>query len=144
MGGNGPRRTPTLAGTYADEYNMFVTDAETLAGRLDVMRAAASAAGRDPEDVTVSFAGPALVFEDEDAYLAAATARAEKRDMSLEDYRTMLTSRFVPHGTPPDAAAAAVRMREAGIGRYYVQDYAHLDEVDLDALGVVFDALQAS
>lgn len=144
VGGNGPRRTPTLAGTYADEYNMFVTDAETLAARLDVMRAAASAAGRDPADVVVSFAGPALVFEDEDAYLAAATDRATKRDMSLEDYQTMLTSRFVPHGTPTDAAAAAVRMREAGIGRYYVQDYAHLDEVDLDALGVVFDALQAS
>lgn len=144
VGGGGPRKTPTLAGTYADEYNMFVTDAETLASRVAVMRDAAMAADRDPDEILVSFAGPAMVFADEDEYLEVARARADKRDMSLDDYRAMLTSRFVPHGTPDRAAEAISRMSDAGIGRYYVQEYTHLDDIDLDAMGVVFEALRTS
>ncbi|MGI9667550.1 MAG: LLM class flavin-dependent oxidoreductase, partial [Acidimicrobiia bacterium] len=65
VGGSGPKKTPTLAGRYADEYNMFVTDAETLASRRDVLRSAATAAGRDPESILISFAGPAMVFDTE-------------------------------------------------------------------------------
>lgn len=144
VGGGGPKKTPTLAGAYADEYNMFVTDADTLASRTHVMAEAARAGGRDPDDVLVSFAGPALVFEDEDAYLSASAERAARRDMSPEDYRAMLTDRFVPHGTPDMAAEAARRMSEAGVGRYYVQEYSHLDDVDLDALAVAFSAMRPS
>jgi alkanesulfonate monooxygenase SsuD/methylene tetrahydromethanopterin reductase-like flavin-dependent oxidoreductase (luciferase family) len=144
VGGGGPKKTPTLAGTYADEYNMFVTDAETLAARVGVMHEAARDAGRDPADILVSFAGPALVFEDEDEYRSAAAERAARRDMAVEDYVGMLTARFVPHGTPDRAHEAIERMAAVGVGRYYVQEYAHLDAVDLDAMAVVFDALSAS
>jgi len=48
IGGSGKRRTPTLAGHFADEYNMFVTNSETLAQRIDVMRDAATGVGRNP------------------------------------------------------------------------------------------------
>lgn len=144
VGGGGPKKTPTLAGTFADEYNMFVTDAETLAARLGVMRNAATEAGRDPDEVLVSFAGPALVFEDEAEYLAAVERRAGRREMSVDDYTEMLTDRFVPHGTPDRAAAAIGRMADAGVGRYYVQEYADLDDIDLDAMAIVFDALAAA
>jgi len=34
------KKTPSYAGRFADEYNMFVTDSETLERRLDVMRTA--------------------------------------------------------------------------------------------------------
>jgi alkanesulfonate monooxygenase SsuD/methylene tetrahydromethanopterin reductase-like flavin-dependent oxidoreductase (luciferase family) len=141
VGGGGPKKTPTLAGTYADEYNMFVTDGATLEARTAVMRAAARAAGRDPASVLVSMAGPALVFADEDAYRAELSARATRREMATEDYAAMLTDRFVPHGTPSMARAAVDRMADAGVGRYYVQEYAALDDVDLDAMAIVFDAL---
>jgi len=141
VGGGGPKKTPTLAGTYADEYNMFVTDGPTLEARTAVMRAAAGAAGRDPASILVSMAGPALVFADEDRYRAELSARATRREMTTEDYATMLTERFVPHGTPSMARATVDRMADAGVGRYYVQEYAALDEVDLDAMAVVFDAL---
>ena len=144
VGGGGPRKTPTLAGTYADEYNMFVTDAETLAARLSVMQGAAVAADREPEDILVSFAGPALVFESEPEYRQALVERGARRDMGADEYAAMLSERFVPHGTPDMAAAAVERMEEAGIGRYYVQEYAHLDDVDTDRLDVVFHALSAS
>lgn len=141
VGGGGPKKTPTLAGTYADEYNMFVTDRATLEARMAVMREAARVAGRDPASILVSMAGPALVFTDESRYHAELSARATRREMATEDYAAMLTERFVPHGTPPMARAAVDRMADAGVGRYYVQEYKALDEVDLDAMAVVFDAL---
>ena len=50
IGGSGPRRTPTLAGRRADEYNLLLDEADAIRSRIGVMRDAA--AGRDVE-VTV-------------------------------------------------------------------------------------------
>lgn len=143
VGGSGPKRTPTLAGTHADEYNMFVTDADTLAARLEVMRNAASDVGRNPDDILVSFAGPALVFATERDYRAALAERSSRRGMTSEAYASLLTERFVPHGLPNQARQAIARMADAGIGRYYVQEYKPLDDIDLGALESVFDALSS-
>ena len=59
VGGSGPRKTPMYAGRFADEYNMFACGRATLERRVAVMREAAEAAGRNPDDVVVSFASPA-------------------------------------------------------------------------------------
>jgi len=61
IGGSGMKKTPTYAGRFANEYNMFVTDRETLERRLGVMRAAEADAGRSPGTVKVSLVGPAVV-----------------------------------------------------------------------------------
>jgi F420-dependent oxidoreductase-like protein len=56
VGGQGPRRTPSLAARFADEYNAaFVSDEETGAafGRV---RDACAAAGRDPASLVYSAA----------------------------------------------------------------------------------------
>lgn len=143
VGGGGPKKTPTLAGTHADEYNMFVTDGETLAARLEVMRGAASDAGRDADDILVSFAGPALVFATDSEYRTALAERSSRRDMTPEAYASFLTERFVPHGLPEQARHAIARMADAGIGRYYIQEYKPLDDIDLEALELVFDALSS-
>ena len=85
-----------------------------------------------------------MVFESESDYRDALVERGGRRDMGPDEYAAMLTERFVPHGTPDMAAAAVERMEAAGVGRYYVQEYAHLDEVDTSRLDVVFEALSAS
>ncbi len=54
VGGSGPRKTPTFAGRFADEFNLFVTDSDTLAERIATMRAAAVEADRNPDAVKVS------------------------------------------------------------------------------------------
>jgi len=41
IGGSGLKRTPTLAGRWADEYNTFIGDPDEIAARVAVMRAAA-------------------------------------------------------------------------------------------------------
>jgi alkanesulfonate monooxygenase SsuD/methylene tetrahydromethanopterin reductase-like flavin-dependent oxidoreductase (luciferase family) len=38
VGGSGPVRTPTLAGTHADEYNHLSTPASTLAPKIEIVR----------------------------------------------------------------------------------------------------------
>ena len=143
IGGSGMRKTPRLAGTYATEYNMFVTDQETLAERLEVMTAAAETAGRDPSDIRISFAGPAFIYEDEAAHRDALTARGEKRDLTADEYAAFLDDRSVPHGTAESAGAAIERMASWGVHRYYVQDLRPLDEISLDEMEELYTALGA-
>ena len=143
VGGNGPRRTPRLAGTYADEYNRFVTDEASLLAGIERVRNAATAAGRNPDSILVSLAGPGPVFEDESAHAAALAERGAKRDMSGEEFGAFLDERNVPHGTPAMAADRIAKLESLGVGRYYVQEYRHLDEIDTDRLSMVFDALSS-
>lgn len=141
VGGGGPRKTPTLAGRFADEYNMFITNREALEARLDVFRSAAAAAGRNPAEILVSFAGPAMFFAGKAEHDAAMADRAAKRGITPDEYTAMLADRSIPHGTLDDGAAAMAEYASWGVGRYYVQEYAALDDVDTDTLGPVFAAL---
>lgn len=142
IGGTGERKTPTLAGRYGDEYNMFVTDKESLDARLGVFRAAAADAGRSPDSILVSFAGPAFVYGSEEEHRAALETRGARRNMGPDEYAAFLDARSVPHGSPDAAADAIDRMASWGIGRYYVQDFTALDEIDLDHMAAVFTALR--
>lgn len=144
IGGSGELKTPTLAGQFADEYNMFVTDAESLDRRVGVMMAAAESAGRNPEEILISMAGPGFVYEDEAAHRKALIERGAKRDLSPDEYAAFLDERNVPHGTPERAFEAIERMGEIGVGRYYVQEMSSLEEVDLDRLDLVFNSLTGS
>ena len=54
VGGSGPRRTPRLAGRFADELNLFGADPETVRARAAAVREAATDAGRDPDSVKLS------------------------------------------------------------------------------------------
>lgn len=141
VGGEGRTKTPTLAGQFADEYNLFVTDAETFAQRVSVMQRAAEAVGRDPEEIMVSMAGPGFVYEDDETYHEALTARGAKKNMSPYEYEAFLDARLVPHGPPWRAREGIERLAELGVGRYYVQEMTSLEDIDLTRLARVFDAL---
>ena len=141
VGGNGPRKTPRLAGAFADEYNMFVTDRDTLEQRLEVMRESALEAERNPDDILISFAGPGFVYATEAEHREALEQRGAKRDMSPDEYAAFLDARSVPHGTSDQASSAISQMESWGVGRFYVQDISPLDEIDLTHLGMLFGAL---
>lgn len=143
IGGGGMKRTPTLAGRFADEYNMFVTDLETLGQRLAVMRAAAEDAGRDPGDIQVSMVTAPVVAEDEDGVTAALTARATDRNMELAEYREFLATRNVPHGTPDQLSEQYRALRDAGVGRIYLQEYGPLDGIDRRRFELAIGALRS-
>lgn len=144
IGGSGERKTPSLAGRFADEYNLFVTDAESLHRRVEVMRTAARDAGRNPDDILISMAGPGYVYRDEAAHREALTERGAKKDLSADEYAAFLDERNVPHGPPERAHETIQRIAELGVGRFYVQEFDALESVDLDRLDLVFGALQGA
>ena len=143
VGGGGPKKTPTYAGRFADEYNLFVADLTTLNERIGVMRSAAAAAGRNPDAITVSLAGPAVVAPDEEAYRAMLERRGARRDQTAEEYETFLADLNVPRGTPEGARASVEVLESIGVGRYYVQEYRDLASIDTSALGSAFSILRS-
>jgi alkanesulfonate monooxygenase SsuD/methylene tetrahydromethanopterin reductase-like flavin-dependent oxidoreductase (luciferase family) len=141
VGGGGPKKTPTMAGRFGDEYNMFSTDLETLAARLRVMSDAARDVGRDPDDVLISTIGYPIVGADEAEYRDRLATRAAERDQTVDEYEAMLASRNVPRGTQDQVREQMAQLEAAGVGRFYIQVYAALDAIDTDEVGRVFQLL---
>ena len=142
VGGSGMKRTPALAGRFADEYNMFASETDIIEQRLEVMRQAAVDAGRDPADIKISISGPAIIAESEDAYRGLLEERAQQRDMSTQEYEAFLSDHNVPRGTPDTVGEALDALDALGVTRFYLQEYKSLDEIDTDELAPVFNALR--
>ncbi|MGH3351125.1 MAG: LLM class F420-dependent oxidoreductase [Nocardioides sp.] len=126
VGGGGKKRTPTLAATFADEFNAaFVSVADSQALFENVGRFV-EAAGRD-DSIIYSAAQVLCVGRDEDeiARRAQAIGRepAELRENGLA-------------GTPDEVVAKIKQFEDAGATRLYLQV---LDLSDLDHLALVAD-----
>lgn len=112
MGGTGPRRTPALAASYADEFNApFVTAAE--AGRLrEAVIRECTAIGRDPAELTWSAAhGVACGHSRQDVDRRAAAA-----GISPERFREKYLA-----GSPAEIAERITAYTAAGFTRMYLQ-----------------------
>ena len=131
IGGSGPKRTPTLAGAHADEYNMFIGSAESAAPRIAVMREAAESNDRDPNSILVSMMGQLFVAPDEASYRSAVEKAAAARDVTVADLEARFADRGVPFGTPDRLGETLAALGDVGVGRIYIQ---HLDVTDREAL----------
>jgi alkanesulfonate monooxygenase SsuD/methylene tetrahydromethanopterin reductase-like flavin-dependent oxidoreductase (luciferase family) len=138
VGGGGPTKTPTYAGRFADEYNLFVTDRVALDDRIRVMRSAAAEAGRSADAVKVSLAGPLVVAPDEASYRTMLDRRAARRGQTAVEYEAYLEHLNIPHGPPEAATASVEKLRSIGIDRYYVQEYRDLASIDTSGLARSF------
>ncbi|TDC48194.1 LLM class F420-dependent oxidoreductase [Jiangella ureilytica] len=129
VGGNGPRRTPALAATYAAEYNTSFPAKSDIGDRFLAVRKACEEAGRDPDSLVYSVALVACVGADEAEFArrAAAIGRepAEVRQNGLA-------------GTPREVVDGINAIRELGGSRIYLQvlDLADLDHLELIAAEV--------
>lgn len=126
IGGSGPKRTPTLAGTRADEYNFFLCPPDEAREKVAVMRDAAG-----DRDVEATVMGPALVGHSDDDYRDRLAKAASKRDLSPEEYEQRFTERGYIVGTPDRVHESVAALEEAGVERIYVQ---WLDLSDLDGM----------
>lgn len=138
IGGNGPVRTPRLAGTFADEYNHFIAGPAEIAPKVARVRQAALEAGRDPDAITVSVMGPVLVGIDDADYRRKLQSAADVRDDQPEDLESRWASHGIPVGTPARVADTLAGLREAGVTKFYVQ---HLDLANLAGLDQTFEVL---
>jgi len=141
IGGNGPKRTPRLAGTYADEFNVFAGPPAEMTERIERARSAAEAAGRDPAALRISMMGPAVVGTDEPRYRSnlERIAAAHPFGRSPEELEAGLQKRGLPVGPGDAAQEALAAFAEAGVDRFYVQHFGPFDE---DLMEDIFSALQ--
>jgi alkanesulfonate monooxygenase SsuD/methylene tetrahydromethanopterin reductase-like flavin-dependent oxidoreductase (luciferase family) len=125
VGGTGPRRTPRLAGTYADEYNMAVLASGEIAARVTLAREAAEAAGRDPEALRVSVMGGAITGTDEASFRRnlEQIAAAHPLGRSPEQIESSMRERGLPVGPGDEARAALRALEDAGVTRFYLQHF---------------------
>lgn len=142
VGGGGPKKTPTLAGRYADEYNQFSATPEALQERFDVFRKAAADAGRDPDSILISIVSQAYVGADEAEYSSVIERSAAARNVGRDEFEERIKARNILHGTPDHVARQVATLRDLGVERLYVQVLDPLDEVDSDALTRTFDIIR--
>lgn len=140
VGGQGPTRTPRLAGTYADEFNHFVGTAEEIAPKIARVRAAAVANGREPDSITMSVMGPVLVGTDDTDYRDKLEDAAAARGEAPDELEQLWASSGVPLGPPARAAETLAGLAAVGVSKFYVQ---HLDLSDLRGLDGIFSALRS-
>ncbi|HEY1830980.1 MAG TPA: LLM class F420-dependent oxidoreductase [Acidimicrobiales bacterium] len=122
VGGGGAKRTPRLAATYADEFNLPFSSLDDTAAQFARVRAACEARGRDPESIGLSAAQVVCCGKDE----AEFTGRAANIGRQPDELRANGAA-----GTPEEVAARMRAFAEIGAGTIYLQ---LLDLDDLDHL----------
>lgn len=125
VGGYGPRRTPRLAATYAQEFNVPFPPIEVFQRQVGHVRAACEARDRDPATMTFSVALVACVGHDD--------AEVERRAAAIG--RDADEMRANGAAGSPEAVADKIRAyAAAGASRVYLQ---MLDLADLDHLHLI-------
>lgn len=120
VGGSGPRRTPRLAGRYADEFNVFPSR-EPFADRIEAARVAAEAAGRDRDELMISTAFPLMTGTDA-ADLEHRIARvAEARGADVDRIRSRWPQAGIPVATVDEYRDRLAELEAIGIQRVYFQ-----------------------
>jgi F420-dependent oxidoreductase-like protein len=125
IGGGGAKRTPRLAATYAQEFNMPFSSVDDTKAAFGRVRDACESAGRDPDELTYSAAQVVCVGADE--------AEVERRAAEIGRKPDELRRNGVA-GTPDEAVARLRAFQEIGATRAYLQV---LDLHDLDHLRLI-------
>ena len=126
IGGGGKSRTPRLAATYADEFNLPFQPLHATRQQFDRVRAAAAETGRE---LVLSAAQTLCVGRDD----AEVRRRADAIGLPLERLRAMGLV-----GTVDEVVEQASAYAEAGAARLYLQvlDLSDLDHLELAAAEV--------
>lgn len=120
VGGGGNRRTPDLAGTYADEFNVFPAE-RPYAERIERARSTAAETGRDPDSLFVSTAFPLVVGENQKDVDESIEEVARLRGTEPERIRTRWAELGIPVGTADEVKSHLEQMEKDGIRRVYFQ-----------------------
>lgn len=141
VGGFGPHKTPSLAGRYCDEFNVYGGPIDEMRIRIERARDAAESVGRAGDDLFISTACPPIVGMTESDYRQALKdALPIMGKETADDLHDLLERRGFPHGTPDQVADILGKMGEIGVERWYVQ--ARLETVTEEMLEGLFGCLR--
>ena len=131
IGGSGAKKTPRLAATFADEYNVPFAPLDTVATQFDRVRATVDAVGRAADSMIYSASFVVCAGRDETEIAKRATAIGREVDE--------LRSNSPLAGTPDQIVDQLGPFAEIGLQRAYLQ---LLDMADLDHLALFADEVQ--
>jgi len=129
IGGSGPKRTPRLAATFADEYNVAFSSLDDTAAAFGRVRDAVAAADREPDSMIYSVAHTVCCGRDEAEINRRAAAIGRKPEELREHGLT---------GTPAEIADKIGQFAALGAQVTYLQV---LDLSDLDHLALLAELL---
>jgi F420-dependent oxidoreductase-like protein len=124
VGGHGPKRTPRLAATYADEFNIPFSPTDFMTAQYGRVSEACEAIGRDPASITFSAAQVVCCGKD--------STEVERRAATIGRSVDDLTANGLC-GTPQEIVDGLGRLAETGATRTYLQ-FLTLDDLDHLAL----------
>ncbi len=119
VGGRGKTKTPDLAGRFADEFNVY--PGADIRERIARFRAAATAAGRDPDVIRLSSSGQVHATASEQEFEDLMHERAAEMGISREDIEDFFEQRQTPRGTYEQVRSQLDDLADAGVERFYFQ-----------------------
>ncbi len=128
IGGTGANRTPALAATFADEFNVPFASLDTIKTQLERVREAVDSVGRPADSMTYSAAFVVCAGRDE----AEISRRAAAIGREVDELRS--NSPLV--GTPNEIVEQLGAFADVGVQRVYLQ---LLDLSDLEHLRLFAD-----
>jgi alkanesulfonate monooxygenase SsuD/methylene tetrahydromethanopterin reductase-like flavin-dependent oxidoreductase (luciferase family) len=136
VGGRGAVRTPTLAGRFAQEFNVY--PGPDIADRIARFRAAAVDAGRDPDTIRLSSSGQVLAAGTEREFEDLMRSRAAEAGITREELEAFFDHRQTPRGTYEQVRSQLDHFASVGVERFYFQGvFAGGDTATLlDGLGI--------
>jgi alkanesulfonate monooxygenase SsuD/methylene tetrahydromethanopterin reductase-like flavin-dependent oxidoreductase (luciferase family) len=135
VGGSGPRRTPTLAGAKADEYNTFICPVEEARAKIQLMREAAG-----DRVVEATMMGPVTVAATDAELADLVSAAAGRRNITSDELTLRWHKEGRLFGTPTQVSEKIAALEDAGVERLYLQ---WLDLADYDGLARMVELVRA-
>ena len=139
-GGAGKSKARRIVALYADEYNLYATTPDRYREVLELTQAEASDAGRDPDAIFWTSAGPGVAAKKDANYRRLLEQMAAKTGHTVEHIESVWDERGYPHGPGSKAAEMIAALEEAGCQMFYPQVFA--DEDDPGDFDIIFDAYQ--
>lgn len=121
VGGGGSRTTPTLAGRYADEFNIYACKPEQYVARRELAEKTAAEVGRDPGAILFSTACPGIAARREHDYRRLLGMLGNRTGSTPERIEQLYEERGYPHGSGSKPAEMLAALEEAGCRRFYPQ-----------------------
>ncbi len=138
VGGGGAEKTPTLAGRYADEFNIYACKPDQYVARRELAEKTAAEEGRDPGSILFSSASPAIAAKKEADYRRLLMMMADRTGSPPERIEQIHEERGYPHGSGSKPAEMLAALEQAGCQRFYPQMFMR-NPADFD---VILDAYQ--
>jgi len=121
IGGGGKVKTPTLAGKYSEEFNIYAGPKETLENSINLFKTVAQEKERDINSLEITTACPPVVGltkeSVDNSLITAAKALIQPEDEIANNWK----ERSYLYGTPEEVASTLSMWQEVGIGAVYLQ-----------------------